>query len=542
MESTTEHISWRSSASGVPIRYDQPWLGSLLRPVLIATMIACLDLTILSVVARIAPFLSLTYVPAMIVLSVAAAIVGCITTTLLAQPEQRHKRTFGYRMAELGLLLALTRVAIWAVTGQWPSPELFLIRPLDALIDGLFLTGGVVVMLSWTMATNTTDDLLRMALQPDELFAIDADRIGEMTRTSNSDRPAILRGLVTRWVTGGLLMVLFAAGLGLNLADGRSFFTLAQGAAGPGIVAAVIVYFLAGLVLISHGQLAILRTRWTIDRVPSAPAVLRNWPLYVLILLILIGGLAALMPFGGTFLLAQVLGAILTFLFNLILDFFRLMMGFFMLLLSFITGEELTQAEPPPPPPPTLVPPEAQPVTNPLPPWAGGVFFWLIMALFLGYAAYIYFSGRGVNLGWLKALWRMVLARWAEFRQAYQNWSATLLPTASQADAPENENRRGFGRWWQGRKLDPDQQVRYYYLATLEQAEQNGLPRRQAETPLQYAPRLAQQVDEKIEDKAAVQTLTAAFVQARYSRRSVEATQLPYLQQIWQQLRQHLHL
>jgi hypothetical protein len=533
--------STRRSTSRAPIRYDQPWLTSLLRPVLIGLMIACIDLTILSVVARVAPFLASDYIPAMIVLSVGAAIVGCITTTWLAQPEQRHRRTFGYRMAELGLLLALTRLAIWLVTGQWPSPALFMTRPIDALLDGLFYVGGFIVTISWVMATDTTDDLLRMALQPDELYAIDADRIGEMARTSHSDRPAILRGLVGRWVTGGIVMVMFAAGLGLNLSSGRSFFTLAQQEIQPAIIAAIVIYFLAGLVLISHGQLAILRSRWTIDRVPSAGDVLRNWPLYVVLLLLLIGGLAALMPFGGTFLLAQILGSIIAFLFNLILDFFRLLTTLFLMLISLLTGEQPMSQEQPPPPPPAAPPPDLPPPMTQMPPWVGGAVFWVAMALLLGYAAYIYFSGKGVNLGWLTTLWRMLLARWAQFRHAYQAWAATRLPTVKNEGDGE-QGRSGLGRWWQRRKLDPEQQVRYYYLSTLERAEQSGLVRRQAETPLQYAPRLAQRVEETMEDKQAVQTLTTAFVQARYSRRRIEATQIPRLQQIWQQIRQHLHL
>jgi hypothetical protein len=163
-----------TSAAGVPIRYDQPWLASLLRPTLIALMVACVDWVFLAFVARIAPFLATTYIPAMVLLSVGAAILGCITTTVLAQPHGRQRRTFGYRVAELGLLLALTRVVIWAVTGLWPSPLLLLTAPLTTLLDGPFIVGLFVVMLSWLMATSATEDLLRMALQPDELYAIES--------------------------------------------------------------------------------------------------------------------------------------------------------------------------------------------------------------------------------------------------------------------------------------------------------------------------------------------------------------------------------
>jgi hypothetical protein len=538
----TEAQVVRTSAAGVPIRYDQPWLGSVLRPAMIAAMVAAIDWVMLSLVARAVSFLAPVYLPIMVGISVGAAVIGSITTTVLAQPDQRHRRTFAYRVAELGLLLVLTRFAIWAVTGQWPTAGLFLTQPLSALLDGLFAVSAFVVTFSWMMATSTTDDLLQMALQPDELYAIEADRIGELVRTSFSDRPAILRGLVTRWVVGGILLVVFAAGLGANFTAGRSLFTMNQAAVGPGVILAIVVYFLSGLVLISHGQLAILRSRWTIDRVPSAAAVLRNWPVYVVLLLLIIGLSAALMPFGGTFRLAQILGMSISLLFNLVLDFFRLLMMLLLLLVSAVTGEPPPQETPPPPPPPPAAPPEIPPQASAFPDWAGGAVFWLAMALLLGYAAYIYFSGKGVTFGWLTAFWRMLVARWRTFRGVYGTWIQARLPgLGGKPDDAAPEARIPLSRW-RPDKLEPDQRVRYYYLTTLERAEQSGLPRRQGETPHQYAPRLTERLGEAVEDPKAVQTLTEAFVRVRYSKGQIETTELSTLQRIWQQLRQHLSL
>jgi hypothetical protein len=533
-----------TSAAGVPIRYDQPWLASLLRPTLIALMVACVDWVFLAFVARIAPFLATTYIPAMVLLSVGAAILGCITTTVLAQPHGRQRRTFGYRVAELGLLLALTRVVIWAVTGLWPSPLLLLTAPLTTLLDGPFIVGLFVVMLSWLMATSATEDLLRMALQPDELYAIESDRIGELVRTSTSDRPALLRGLVTRWVIGGILLVVFAAGLGLDFTAGRSFFTLTPSAAiGPSIVAAVILYFLSGLVLISHGQLAILRSRWTIDRVPSAASILRNWPLYSLLLLGGIGLFAALLPFGSTFYLAQVLGWLVTTVFNLVAGLFRFLMTLLLLIASLFTGEPPPPVEEPPAPPPAPITPEIPPATNQFPEWAGGAFFWIGMALLLGYAAYIYFQGRGFNFGWLKRLWQMLRARWQSWRGAYQTWLESRIPALAtpEGEAGGKKKRRPLSQWRLG-DLDPAQRVRYFYLTVVEQASQSKTPRRASETPRQYAPRLAEQFTEDPEDAEAVKMLTEAFVQIRYSKQDVDSAELSTLQQVWQKIRQHLQV
>jgi hypothetical protein len=528
--------------SGVPVRYDQAWLSSLLRPFLIALMVACVDLTLLAFIGHVAPFLSMRYVPALVAISVGAALVGCITTTWLAQPEQRQRRSMGYRMAELGLILAVTRLAIWLVTDTLPPPMIFLLRPVDVLLDGLFWVGGFVVTLSWIMATDTTDDLLRMALQPDEIYAIEADRIGEMVRTSHTDRPAILRGLVGRWVAGGILLVALSAGLGLQLSSGATLFTMTQQAVRHDVIVAIVIYFLAGLLLISHGQLAILRSRWTIDRAPSAAAVLRNWPLYVLVLLVAIGLLSAFMPLGGTFWLAQILGTVITFLFGLVLEFFRLILFLLMLLLSLVTGEEpAIEPTPAPAAPPPLIS-EPPPETAMFPAWAGGALFWMFMALLLGYAAYIYFSGKGVRFGWLMALWRMLTARWRQLRSAYQGWMATPLPTRTPGNPADAAGHGGLRRWRQFQHLAPEQQVRYFYLSLLEHAEQKGIPRQQGETPLQYAPRLAAHLADEMTDREAPQTLTTAFLGVRYAQQSIEAGRLPNLRMIWQQIRQHLRL
>lgn len=545
-----------TSAAGVPIRYDQSWLTSVLRPSLIALMVAAIDWVVLSFVARVAPVLSHTYIPAMVVISVGAAVIGCISTAVLAQPEQRHRRTFGYRMAELGMLLVVTRLAIWVVTGLWPSTTQMLTQPLSTLLDGLFVVGGMVVTFSWIMATDISNDLLRMALQPDELYAIEADRIGEMVRTSNTDRPAILRGLVSRWVVGGILLVLFAAGLGLDFSSGRSLFTMDQAAVGPGVVAAIVVYFLGGLVLISHGQLAILRSRWTIDRVPSAAAVLRNWPVYVLLLLGLIGLIASLLPFGGTFRLAQILAFIFTTIFSLLLDFFRLIMAFLMMLISLFTGDAPPQEAPPPPPPVQPVMPEVLEQAGGFPEWLGGAVFWVGMALLLGYAAYIYFSGRGFTFAWLTALWRLLAARWRLFRGAYAAWVHTRLPSrARDEEGTDGARQIPLSRWRLG-DLNAAQRIRYFFLTTIERAEQGGLARRQGETPRQFAARLAERlattpeaeqpepevIQAGAEHTQAVQTLTEAFVRVRYSKRQVGDDEASRLQQIWQKIRDRLHV
>ena len=183
-----------------------------------------------------------------------------------------------------------------------------LTHPLDNLLDGYFLVGAFVILLAWFMATAMTDDLLAMALQPDDIYMTRTftDRWQDTARPVYTDRAGILRRFVARWVVGGVLLVILAAGSRFAMPENGLFAILRQNI-DPTVVAAIIVYFLLGLVLVSQGQIALLRARWALQKTPSTQSVLRNWPFYALLLIVIIGIIAALLPLGGTFRLAQII-------------------------------------------------------------------------------------------------------------------------------------------------------------------------------------------------------------------------------------------
>ena len=54
----------------------------------------------------------------------------------------------------------------------------------------------------------------------------------------------------------------------------------------------------------------VLRARWTLDRLPAATAITRNWPLYTLLVILLFAVIAAFLPLGDTYLLSVVLSLI----------------------------------------------------------------------------------------------------------------------------------------------------------------------------------------------------------------------------------------
>jgi hypothetical protein len=524
---------------------DQDWMLSILRPALVAVMAVCLVVAMLAFVRRLVPDIPTAYTLLLTVIGAVASLIGSATTSWLAQPGQRASRSAGVRAAEFALVLGIIRVAIWLATDTWPGLEVFLLRPIDSLLDGYYLVAMVVVGLAWANSTAMTDDMLALALQPDDLYAARTfnDRWQDTARPVYTDRPAILRRFVGRWVVGGVILVILAAGSRYDLPESGFLGAIRQNI-DPTVITAIIVYFLTGLVLISQGQLALLRARWSLQKTPSTPAILQNWPVYALGLIVGVGVLAVLLPLGGTFYLAMILTAVLRAVYEAMFAAFRFLMTLLLLLTSWMGGETPAEEAMPPAPMPTFAPEAAPPSGLEIPPWTGGVIFWGFMAALLLYAAYIYFSGKGADLGWARRLWAMLRLRWLALFGAYQSWQAERR--RSEAERAAEALRRGDGKglpgWLGLRGLDPDRQIRYYYLSLLHRAEEAGMPRQRGETPLHYAPRLAERLEADDENRHGIEELTEAFVQVRYAGQHVGPDRVGQVKQVWQRLRQLLRL
>ncbi|MEM7127380.1 MAG: hypothetical protein AAF702_13690 [Chloroflexota bacterium] len=491
----------RTSPDDLELHYDYPWLTSISRPLLIAVLTGSLTVALLTFLRYAISGIPILYTGVMLLLTVTATIAGCASTTWMAQPTQRMKRNAGLRLAEFGLLFGLTRLLSWITVGNWPSLELFLTRPLESMLDGAFILSLVVVGLAWGMASSITGDFLKISLQPDELYAAQ-QRTGrssdDPTPPNYTNRRAVLSGFVSKWMIGGVFMVLLSAGTQLQPSD-NGFFALGRQNIDPVVIAATVLYFLTGLILISQGQFAVLRARWTIEKVPSADSVVRNWPLYGTLLIGAIGLVATMLPFGGTFYFAQILTTIIRAISSFVLTAMQIVLGIFGLFLSLFLGESEDVVETPAQEP--IQPfqmPEPTPETTGPPPWLGGTIFWIIITLLLGYALYIYLSGRGVNLVWLRRFWALLIMRIRELFGAYGDWRATRNIFSRKGDNDEGMADGTRPPGWLKRlrlsDLNPDQQVRYFYMTLLEEAQEAGMGRRHSETPNRYSPRLTERL------------------------------------------------
>lgn len=519
-------------------QYDRDWLGSVMRPLLVVLMVGCINVVLLAFLRQYAIGMTPAVRWTIVGMGMLAAIIGCTTTTWLAMPAQRLRRSMGYRLAEILLLIAAARAVLWLASGELPSPFAMISDPAGVFADGAFLFALITVLFTWYAAIDFTDDLTRMALQPDELWLNRRAnvRFADSARPAPTNRTSILRGFVARWVGWGIVLTLIASTLRLGIAR-PNFWALGRLDVEPLVVGAVLTYFLIGLLLISQGQLAVLRARWTLDKLPAATAITRNWPLYTMLVVLIFAVGAAFLPLGDTYLLSIVLTTILNVLFALVHLLFRLVTLAFMMLLALLPFSEQSPAPPPTPPPAQNMLDQA-PEMLLIPPWVGGAIFWLSAALLLGYAAYVYFSDKETSLQWLHRLWRHLVAQWQLLFGAVQRWRGQHLGTAdAAAETPTRSPASFLRRLLPWRLLSPNQRVRLLYFQLLAAAAARRVGRAPAETPDHYAPRLETSLTASHEDANVIDEMTAAFVDVRYAGREVSSAESEQLKQQWVKLR-----
>ena len=117
--------------------YDNAWQDSLLRPAVIAALVGCILVALVSFIRHLGPGLPAAYINILRITSIGAALVGCYTTTVLVRPGHRQRRTATFRLAELGLILFVARFALWSTVEGWPTPAAMILQPF-----GVFLTSG----------------------------------------------------------------------------------------------------------------------------------------------------------------------------------------------------------------------------------------------------------------------------------------------------------------------------------------------------------------------------------------------------------------
>lgn len=466
-------------------------------------------------------------------------------------PQQRLLNKISYRLAEFLVIALLLRLLTWLLLGGLPTLAQwrgYLLAP-SSFIDPVYFVYLLFAIITLFQAGRLADIFHHLALSQNEIaYYTMSDHARMMSAHEQpplTNRAALREQFFQIWLVGGFVVGLFAALTAFDLVAPRvpGLRTVARLGLQPEMLLALLVYFLTGFWLLSHARLAAMRARWLADGVTPHETVAGAWRRNSLLLVAAVAFLASLLPIGNSSGLGRIVEALLIPLAYLTSLLFSLLLFLFAGLLALLFGravepvEETPLAETPmaTAPPPTFGEGTPMSETSAL---VLGATFWLVMGL-ITLAAVIYFlhdRGYRLNRPALRRLWRDI-----------RRWLALLWGGLADNVAAARETLRA--QWGRERPslprptpprfirlnaLSPRDKVRYFYLSTVRRAGEKGVPRAPQETPLEYVRDLETNWPDARED---IETLTTAFVEARYGRDPISPKAVNPIQAAWRRAR-----
>ena len=477
------------------------------------------------------------------------ALEAVTTTFWLSRPERRLSHKPLLRVGEgLGLALLLRLIA-WAVAGNWPTLadwRVFILRPA-LFFDPVFLYCLMLLAVAWAQAIMWAGLLVEMnrGLKEAEAFsqAKPAARGSYLDAWSGIARPALLQRLTESWVAGGIFLLLTSALTAVDIPHydwSAALRTLGRLPMPDYVLLGLLVYFLAGFWLIGWARYQTLQGRWLVSGLHIQPQLARRWRRNGLMLVGAVSLLAAFLPIGSTFAVARLLQII----YSALIVLASACMGAVIFILSWLVGllGHPTSSAPPTPTPPLPTPLPAivggAVTPNLAAQWVMGSLFWAVLVVFTLATAIFFLRERGYRLSlawvgsWRRALAAAVRAVWRRLRGGVRTLARQVQrsrPVTPSLTMPASAWRLSrFGR------LSPREQIRFFYLALVRRAGQQGAARQAMQTPLEYAPVLEAAWPENAPE---VRALTQAFIRARYDRQPVTAEEATAIKLVWQRVR-----
>jgi len=538
----------------LPFQTD-PLTRRLVRPPLIAALATAPAIAILVLVSIITPgkpWLLLAW-PCFF-----AALEGAYTAAWLNNPDSRGVDRLTYRAAEVFLLVVLSRIVSWALFGDGlPSPEemrVYLAAPLSFFLVAGFFTTTFVILVAWYLAVTVGRIFAQMDVGVDEVQFYTLATAEQKAQADNRPMPISRGELQERYLrlylSVGMLMVLMAALSTFEVAQFatvESVLDITRLGLRPAMLFALLLYFLVGLLLLSHARLLRLNAQWLADGVGKDAGLERSWQRSSLTVLLLIALAAAFLPIGSTLGISHILRLALNALLYVVGLIFAAIGYIFAAMLTFLTRNAEQSPLPTPEPMPTMVPPPiASPPAPPNPTFAfiiSSAFWALLIALVVG--ALLYFlRERGYRLELAQArrgittLSQRLREVWLRLRRRARLARYTLRERLRGPAAPATGAPLGPGlRLSRPRSLSPREQIRYYYLSIVHRAGERGVRRAENETPLEYVHDLKEQWPEA---ESELDELTQAFLEARYSPQPIEKSAVTRIKEEWKRIRERL--
>jgi hypothetical protein len=527
----------RTTTAARPARGSSWWVENLLRPVLIAVMMACLAAPLVRILEWIMPGWQGTY---FLVFCFLAGLEGILSERSLRKRRITGWAYLGSRAAEALILLIILKLANYLPLGLdqlLADAALWPLKP-DSIITILDILTGVVFLALWAGSLNVG----RLVT---ELDVEDAKVSPPQDKTSTEyylwlteppvvrDRQERLDALIDVFMWGGILL-LIAVGLShLMLPDA------------PPPALAVLLYFALGIALLTQAHFSVVRAGWRVQNIPVQRGIGRRWLAWDMLFLLGIALVALLLPTWYTLGPLQALLAVIGLVaqgFFFVVTFVYLL---FVLLMSLLfPGFQMPEGPATPVPPAPIV--EPTPVGGTSQPWLeilASISFWGLILIIVGYTLLRVWRDRfsGLEgdgtvrlwwdriLDWMRALWQ----RWRAQGLDVPGWLARRR-AALRAQAPTVPRPLRF--FFPGR-LPPRELIRYYFLSTTRRAAQAGQSRETGQTPYEYQASLDQRYPELEPD---LEGLTDAFVLARYSAEPLGKEDATAVKPLWQRIKDAL--
>lgn len=508
-----------------------PWADHVFRPLVLTVMIMCFNVALVNLAQAINPAWNGFYFLLGMLLTTLEAI---YSYRLLKRSRWLNVSLLQYRLAELVVLIIALKILSFVgkpaaqigveLQHLWHDPAYFFNFEFYIVI--------LLAMIAWVTTTETMTDF--EALYDPYTFY--------------SDHIVPLDELAMRFFWGGILIVLFSGITQWAASSGWASLLDWQRPSMGGVVLNVLIYFTLGLVLLSQAHLTMLQTRWRIQKITVASNLAKQWAWYGLIFLGLLMLIDLFLPTRYTLGFLATAGLVVDFLLNLIFFLGGLLLVLLLLPFAWLFNTLFGQTSPEGPAgPPSLPQYPDFPAAGPTDSWVDtlrSLIFWLVAGLMAWYLLKIYLSEHPEIEQGLHRF--KIIAILFTLAGNLWRWLAGLVQAGWEA-LPPLVNRRGqidknapppLRRRWIGLGgLSPRERILYYYLNILERVEKEGPARRQQQTPFEYEPELSQAVPEA---EPAVNLLTQAFVQARYSQESFEETQANLVKALWKKIRREL--
>ena len=448
-----------------------------------------------------------------------------------------------YVVPEVFVMLILMRLATTLGLGAATLADdarRWLYDPLS-IFDIPFLLAIIAGFLVGLLAHVIMRDLLELEPRTYERPASESDDSQVMLAIARQDRAAALARISTRFVLGGVLLLLALGIEAVNIeritAPGLPISALSS--------AAALIYFVSGFLLYSQARLALLRARWRIEGARVADNVPQRWTRISWLIVAGVVGLAALLPRSyGLGLLATLqqslglLGYAIILIGYVLTSVLSLLAILPILLLSLLTGGNSNNGQLPPIEP-LVPPPEPPPAAAAEPRLWAALVFWICMLLLAAYAIGIVFQR---NPGLLRALTSRGPLAWLLARLAWL-WRDTRSWAGQATERARTLLRRQVALPQMRipalrlSRLAPRELVRYFYRSTLRRAASGGLARGPSQTPYEYSAAFAGRLPEAERDIA---ELTDSFVLAEYSPQPIGEGDAKRARRPWERLRRRL--